>query len=74
MIIDNTKNHNKIIKLINDYWNKENIKNVIDIRFVCERDKTVNETVIRGVRINNIYISCEQLESITGRKIVKMGV
>ena len=70
MIIDNMKNHNRILKLINDYWNKENLKNVVDIRFVCEHDKTINETVIRGVRINNIYISCEQLESITGKKIV----
>jgi len=70
MIIDNTKNHNRIVKLINDYWNKENLKNVVDIRFVCERDKIASDTVITGVRINNIYISCEQLESITGKKIV----
>src|SRR3972149_8065569 len=70
MIIDNTKNHDRIIKLINDYWNKENLKNVVDIRFVCERDKTVNETIIRGIRINNIFVSCNQLESITGKKIV----
>ena len=35
MIIDNTKNHDRIIKLINNYWNKENLKNVVDIRFVC---------------------------------------
>ena len=70
MIIDNTKNHNRIVKLINDYWNKENLKNVVDIRFVCEHDKNVNATVITGVRINNIYITCEQLESITGKRIV----
>ena len=70
MILDTMKNHNRIMKLINDHWNKENLKNVVDIRFVCERDKTVNDTVIRGVRINNIYISCEQLENITGKKIV----
>ena len=70
MIIDNTKNHDRIIKLINNYWNKENLKNVVDIRFVCEHNKTVKDTVITGVRINNIFISCEQLESITGKKIV----
>jgi len=70
MIIDNTKNHNRIVKLINDYWNKENLKNVVDIRFVCEHNKTVKDSIITGVRINNIYISCEQLESITGKKIV----
>ena len=70
MILDTMKNHNRIMKLIYDHWNKENLKNVVDIMFVCERDKTVNDTVITGVRINNIYISCEQLESITGKKIV----
>ena len=70
MIIDNTKNHNRIVKLINDYWNKENLKNVVDIRFVCEHDKTIPATVIRGVRINNIFLSCNQLESIIGKKIV----
>jgi len=70
MILDNMKNHDRIIKLINNFWNKENLENVIDIRFVCEHDKTVNETVIWGVRIFNIFVSCTQLESITGKKII----
>jgi len=70
MIIENIKNRGRIIKLINGYWNKENLKNVVDIRFVCEHDKTIPATVIRGVRINNIFLSCNQLESIIGKKIV----
>jgi len=70
MILDTMKNHNRIMKLIYDHWNKENLKNVVDIMFVCERDKTVNDTVITGVRINNIYISCEQLESIKFKPVI----
>ena len=70
MIIENIKNRGRIIKLINGYWNKENLKNVVDIRFVCEYDRTIKDTVITGVRINNIFLSCNQLESITGKKIV----
>ena len=70
MVIDTMNNHNRIVKLINGYWNKEGLKNVVDIRFVCEYYKILPATVIRGVRINNIFISCNQLESITGKKIV----
>ena len=77
MVIDNMKNHDRIIKIINDYWNnskhegvKNFYKNVIDIRFVCEFNKNVKDNIITGVRINNIYISCNQLEEIVGEKIL----
>ena len=69
LIYDTTKNHDRIHDIITDYWNKERVKNIIDIRFVCEYAKEISQTIIRGVRINNIFLSCEQLESITGKKI-----
>lgn len=70
MIVDTITNHNRIIKIINNYWNKEGLKNVVDIRYVCEFNKDYNQSEIKGVRINNIYLSCNQLEKITGVNIV----
>lgn len=80
LIYDTTKNHDRLHDMITDYWDtdrcspvKEFYKNVIDIRYVCEHVKEIKQTVIRGVRINNIFLSCEQLESITGKKINNRG-
>lgn len=70
MIVDTITNHNRIIKIINDYWNKEGLKNVVDIRYVCEFNHECNCSEIKGVRINNIYLSCNQLEKIIGVNIV----
>lgn len=70
IIVDTITNHNRIKKMIEDYWNKHSWKNVIDIRYVCEFNKECKVSEIKGVRINNIFLTCNQLEKITGMTIV----
>lgn len=70
IIVDTITNHNRIKKIIEDHWNKPNWKNVINIKYVCEFNKDYNQSEIKGVRINNIFLSCNQLEKITGISIV----
>lgn len=65
-IMDSQENINKIRNAILSHWDLEGHHNVADIRYVTEIDRTENKLLITGVRINNIYLTCQQITAITG--------
>ena len=75
VIIHNEINRKNIIEIIKEHYNRSNIikDNVINnnIVFVCEYNTDIKQSIVIGVRINDLFFTCQQLEVITNKTILE---